>query len=298
MLIADNTKFFRAEMKDPHAEEFIEAIGFPIYSNSKPSVESFRSIFELLWNERVLNEELKRTETMQKEFIDVAAHELRNPIQPILALSDILQSKEDGDIKQYRELLNVINRSAKKLQRLTEDILDVSKIESQTLKLNKNQFNLKDVTINTLVDFKTQLKSEDKDNKIKLDFVSKENEDTFVYADLGRITQVLSNLLSNALKFTEEGSITVRMKREKDNNAANNNSHELVVVSIQDRGKGIDPAVKDKLFEKFETKSEKGIGLGLYISRKIIEAHGGRIWAENNSDEKGATFYFSLPIAS
>jgi signal transduction histidine kinase len=298
MLIADNTKFFRAEMKDPHAEEFIEAIGFPIYSNSKPSVESFRSIFELLWNERVLNEELKRTETMQKEFIDVAAHELRNPIQPILALSDILQSKEDGDIKQYRELLNVINRSAKKLQRLTEDILDVSKIESQTLKLNKNQFNLKDVTINTLVDFKTQLKSEDKDNKIKLDFVSKENEDTFVYADLWRITQVLSNLLSNALKFTEEGSITVRMKREKDNNAANNNSHELVVVSIQDRGKGIDPAVKDKLFEKFETKSEKGIGLGLYISRKIIEAHGGRIWAENNSDEKGATFYFSLPIAS
>ena len=290
----DNTKFFRAELKDPHADEFIESIGISIYSNNKPSVESFRSIFELLWNERVLNEELKNTETMQKEFIDMAAHELRTPIQPILSLSDILQSKEEGDIKQYRELLNVINRSAKKLQRLTEDILDVSRIESQTLKLNKNQFNLKEVIMHTLADLKAQLKSTGKDNKINLDFVSKEKGDTFVHADQGRITQVISNLLSNAVKFTEEGTIIVKMKREKgDDNA---NSHELIVVSIQDTGKGIDPAVRNKLFEKFETKSEKGIGLGLYISRKIIEAHGGRIWAENNPNGKGATFSFSLPI--
>jgi signal transduction histidine kinase len=128
-----------------------------------------------------------------------------------------------------------------------------------------------------------------------LDFVSKGNEDTFVYADLWRITQV-SNLLSNAVKFTEEGSITVKMTREKDNNAASNNRHELVVVSILDTGKGIHPTVKGKLFEKFETSSEKGIGLGLYISKKIIEAHGGRVWAENNSDGKGATFSFSLLI--
>ena len=219
MLIADNARYFRAELKDPHAGEFIEAIGFPIYSNSKPSVESFRSIFELLWNERVLNEELKNTQAMQKEFINIAAHELRNPIQPILGLSHTLLS-EEGDIKQYRELLNVIYRNAKRLQRLTEDVLDVSKIESKTLKLNKNQFNLKEVIMNILADFKTQLKSEGKDNKINLHFVSKENEDIFVYADLDRITQVVSNLLSNAVKFTEEGSITVRMKREKDYNAA------------------------------------------------------------------------------
>ena len=291
----DNTKFFRAELKDPHADEFIESIDISIYSNSKPSVESFRSIFELLWNESVLNEELKNTETMQKEFIDIAAHELRTPIQPILSLSAILQSKEEGNIKQYRELLDVINRSAKKLQRLTEGILDVSRIESQTLKLNKSQFNLKELILHILADSKAELKSIGKDNKINLEFVSKKNEDTFVHADQGRITQVISNLLSNAVKFTEEGSITIKIKREKgDDNA---NSHELIVVSIQDTGKGIDPAVKDKLFEKFETKSEKGMGLGLYISRKIIEAHGGRIWAENNADGKGATFSFSLPLS-
>jgi signal transduction histidine kinase len=296
MLIVDNTKFFRAELKDPHADEFMEAIGFPIYSNSKHSVESFRSIFELLWNERILNEELKNTETMQKEFIDIAAHELRTPIQPILSLSALLQSKEEGDIKQYRELLDVIHRSAKKLQTLTEAILDVSKIESHTLKLNKNQFNLKELILDTLADYKAELKSTGKDNKINLEFASKENEDPFfVHADQGRIVQVVSNLLSNAIKFTEEGSITVKMKREKD---VNINSHELIVVSIQDTGKGIDPAVKDKLFEKFETKSEKGMGLGLYISRKIIEAHGGRIWAEDNANSKGATFSFSLPITN
>jgi signal transduction histidine kinase len=173
--------------------------------------------------------------------------------------------------------------------------LDVSRVESQTLKLNKNQFNLKEVIMHILADLKAQLKSTDKDNKINLDFVSNEEGDTFVHADQGRITQVISNLLSNAVKFTEEGSITIKIKREKgDDNA---NSHELIVVGIQDTGKGIDPAVKDKLFEKFETKSEKGIGLGLYISRKIIEAHGGRIWAENDADGKGATFSFSLPLS-
>src|ERR687888_131883 len=126
MFIVDNAKFFRAELREPKAENFLEAIGFTTYSNSRRSVESFRSIFELLWNEHLLNEELKNTETMQKEFINVAAHELRSPIQPILGLSDTLLSKKEIDTKQYRELLQVINRNAKRLRRLTEDILDVT----------------------------------------------------------------------------------------------------------------------------------------------------------------------------
>jgi signal transduction histidine kinase len=234
---------------------------------------------------------------MQQEFISIAAHELRNPIQPILGLSAILQSKAEGDIKDYRELLDIIYRSAKRLQQLTEDILDVARIESQTLHLNKSQFNLKEVILNAIADSKTQLKSEGKDNKVKLDFISKE-EDNFLYGDPGRITQVISNFLSNAIKFTDEGVITVRMKRYEDNNSAtNNNNQRAVMVSVQDIGKGIDPTVKDRLFEKFSTKSEKGLGLGLYISRKIIEAHGGKIWAENNDcGKKGATFYFTLPV--
>jgi two-component system, OmpR family, sensor histidine kinase VicK len=236
---------------------------------------------------------------MQQEFISTAAHELRNPIQPILGLSAILASKAEGDIKQYRELLDVIYRSAKRLQQLTEDILDVAKIESQTLNLNKSHFNLKEVMLNTIADFKTLLKSEGKDTKVKLDYISKE-EDIFVYGDPGRITQVIYNFLSNAIKFTDEGVITVSMKRYEDNNhATNNNNQRTVVVSVQDTGKGIDPTVKDRLFEKFSTKSEKGLGLGLYISKKIIETHDGKIWAENNADgKKGATFYFILPATN
>ena len=298
MFIVDNEKFFGAEMIEPQAETFSEAIGFGVYSNSRRSVESFKSFFELLWNERILNEELKNMETMQQEFISIAAHELRNPIQPILGLSAILRSKAEGDIKQYRELLDVIHRNAKKLQQLTEDILDVAKIESQTLNLNKSRFNLKELILNTIADIKTHLKSEGKDNKVKLDFISNEQEDIFLYGDAGRITQVIYNFLSNAIKFTDEGAITVRMKRYKDNNnATNNNNQGAVMVSVQDTGKGIDPTVKDRLFEKFATKSEKGLGLGLYISKKIIEAHDGKIWAENNPDgKKGATFYFILPL--
>jgi signal transduction histidine kinase len=301
MFIVDSEKFFRAELREPQAETFSEAIGIGVYSNSKRSVESFKSFFELLWNERILNEELKNMETMQQEFISTAAHELRNPIQPILGLSAILRSKAEGDIKQYRELLDVIYRSSKRLQQLTEDILDVAKIESQTLNLNKSQFNLKEVILNTIADIKTHLKSEGKDNKVKLDFIAKQQEGIFLYGDPARITQVISNILSNAIKFTDEGVITVKMKRYgEDNNATNNNNNQQVVmVSVQDTGKGIDPTVKDRLFEKFATKSEKGLGLGLYISKKIIEAHGGKIWAENNADgKKGSTFYFTLPVTN
>ena len=119
------------------------------------------------------------------------------------------------------------------------------------------------------------------------------NDDIFVYVDTGRITQVISNLLSNAIKFTEEGTITAKIEKRIDKN----NQEQIVTVCIKDTGKGIDPTIRDKLFEKFATRSEKGMGLGLYLSRKIIEAHGGKIWAENNADGKGATFYFSLPLS-
>ena len=297
MFIVDNEKFLRAELKEPKAEIFSEAIGFTIYSNSRRSVDSFKSVFELLWNERILNEDLKRADIMQRDFINVAAHELRTPIQPIIGLTDLLQCKKQGDITQYSQFIDIINRNAKRLQRLTEDILDVARIESESLPLRKVQFNLKELILNAITDYKSQIKKELKDNRVRLEFTSRtdNNDDIFVYGDVGRIIQVISNLLTNAIKFTEEGTITVKLEKRMDNNNKKDQG-EVVVVSVRDTGKGIDPAVKDKLFEKFATKSEKGMGLGLYLSRKIIEAHGGKIWAENNSDGKGATFYFSLPF--
>ena len=292
MFIADSTRFLRDELKEPKADEFSKAIGFTVYSNSTRSVDSFKSVFELLWNERTLNEELKRADIMQKEFINVAAHELRTPIQPIIGLSDVLHSRIKDT--EQRELLDVVIRNAKRLQRLTEDILDVARIETESLVLRKIRFNIKELILNTITDYKTQIKKEDKDSKLGLVITTKEDDNNngiYVYGDTGRITQVISNLLSNAIKFTEEGTITIKIEKE-----THDNNHGIVNVSIKDSGKGIDPIIKENLFEKFATRSEKGMGLGLYLSKKIIEAHGGNLWAENNVGSKGATFSFSLKL--
>ena len=235
-----------------------------------------------------LNEQLKVNEKLQKEFVNIATHELRTPIQPILGLTEILKSTT-RDTKDH-ELVDVVYRNAKRLHHLTEDILDVNRIESQLLLLNKERFNLTEMILDVIADTKNQIATKNKDNNLKLKFINKDNEsqeDIFVVADKGRISRVISNLLSNAIKFTNEGIITVSTEK-KDNE---------VLVSIKDTGAGIDAEILPRLFTKFATKSETGgTGLGLFISKSIVDAHGGKIWGENNLDGKGATFTFSLPV--
>ena len=292
MLIVDNARFLKVEIRKPNSEIFSEAIGFAIYSNSRHSVDSFKSFFELLWNERKLNEELNRADEMQKEFINIAAHELRTPIQPILGLSEVLHDKIK-DTKQI-ELVDAIIRNAKRLQRLTEDILDVSKIESQSLNLNKQQLNLNDVLSSVIQDYPKQIKKGNNSNtNVKLSYKPTADDKLIVVeADKARIVQVISNLLSNAVKFTKRKGSMIFITTEKKQN-------QEVVVKIKDTGTGIDHEILPRLFSKFASKSYQGTGLGLYISKSIIEAHGGKMWAENNNynayGEKGATFYFTLP---
>jgi signal transduction histidine kinase len=226
---------------------------------------------------------------MQKEFINIAAHELRTPVQPILGLSEVLLSEEENEGK--RRLIDVISRNAKRLERLTQDILDVTRIESQLLRLNKEKFNLNSVVLSIMEEYKNKIGENDRGD-IKLLYNPIEgNNNIIVDADRGRITQVVSNLLDNAIKFTEEGTIMVSTEVK---NGGNNNNN-IAVVSVKDTGSGIDPEIMARLFTKFSSKSWKGTGLGLFISKSIIEAHGGKIWAENNIDGKGATFSFSLP---
>jgi signal transduction histidine kinase len=304
ILIVDAKRFLNAELREPLATEFPSAIGFTIHSNSKPSVESFKSIFELLWNERILNEELKKSEKMQKEFINIAAHELRNPIQPILSITEVLQ--RNAKDAQQSKLLEITIRNAKRLRQLTEEVLDVSRIESNLLQLKKEQFNLTETIINCISDFRNQIKNEERDSKLRLEALFSmhqgankkevDNEDILIEADRNRLYQVVSNLLNNAVKFTKEGTISVNVMMKKIREE-NDNNHKEIIVSISDTGPGIDPEILPRIFSKFVTKSETGgTGLGLYISKSIIEAHGGRMWAENNKNgEKVATFYFTLP---
>ena len=228
-----------------------------------------------------INEQLKNHDKMQNEFINIASHEMKTPTQSILLHSSLLFAQPE--IRE--ESIEAIRRSATRLQRLTNDILDVTRIGSHTLKLNKERFNLNDIITGLLEEYDAEVDS----GRIQLIY---EPRDIFVLADKSRIIQIISNLLSNAIKFTQEGSIHVTTEKKNDNNDGNN----FVVISVIDSGTGIDPGILPKLFSKFTTKSDMGIGLGLYISKNIVEAHGGMIWAGNNNDGKGATFSFSFPL--
>jgi signal transduction histidine kinase/CheY-like chemotaxis protein len=285
ILIVDRKVSFVIELIDDTKATFEEAIGLATYSNSKSTALSYVSIFESLWNQTELYEQLKIHSKMQKEFITIAAHELRTPIQPILGLSEILLCKK-GSIEQEKELLNVIIRNAKRLRKLTENILDVTKIESQSLTVNKQHCRLNDIITNVLADHKKE-EGDNKQRIIKLAYFSN-NDNIIVNADAERLTQVVSNLLTNAFKFTQKGEITVNITRD--------DTDQQVIVSVTDTGQGIDPEIMPRLFTKFATKSIVGTGLGLYVSKRIIEAHGGKMWAENDSDGIGATFSFTIPL--
>ena len=231
--------------------------------------------------------QLRQNDKLQKEFINMAAHELRTPIQPILGLTDVLLDKASDP--HQSQLLEVIMRNARRLQRLSGDILDVSKIESSSLKLSKTPMELNEVIQTVINDFENGRKLE-RNKNVKIFFQPKDS--IIVYVDKDRIFQVLSNLLNNALKFTKHGTVMININPDdRENNKA-------VKVTIQDTGVGITQELMPNLFSKFVTSSYNGTGLGLFISKGIIEAHGGRIWAENNSNGVGASFSFSLPITS
>jgi signal transduction histidine kinase len=268
------------------------------------------------------NEQLEAQERAQREFINIAAHELRTPIQPILGLSEIIRegilnlakqlqmvqgevvykqlqnantiparsdsinrsSSLSPSIEKLIPLVDVINRNAKRLEKLTSNLLDVSRIENnKSLELSNEKFDLRQKIENVINDMRSVIPN-NKDIQIK--FESKVRKaPVMVEGDRERIFEVISNLLSNAIKFTQEGEVVVVLD-EKDGQA---------IVSVRDTGSGIAPEIYPNLFTKFTTKSEKGTGLGLFIAKNIIEAHGGKIWAENNSDGRGAMFTFILP---
>jgi signal transduction histidine kinase len=298
ILVVDRKECLVMELRDDSKTTFDEAIGLSTYSNSKAGVLSYVAIFESLWDQTELYQEIKKAHEVlklhdkaQRMFINIAAHELRTPIQPIIGLSQILLSKT-GSIEQYSDHLNTINRNAKRLNRLSDDILDVTKIESNTLELRKEQFNLNDVIINIMDD--TTLGKKIDSKRVQIVY---QPQDILLNADKGRIIQVISNLLSNAIEFTKDGVITISTRIDKSGNNNNDNNTDKITISIKDTGTGIDPGILPELFSKFTTKSFSGTGLGLFISKSIVEAHGGIMWANNNRDGKGATFSFKIPLA-
>jgi two-component system, OmpR family, sensor histidine kinase VicK len=273
-------------------------------------VSSYISIFEVLWNQTKLYEDLRKHDKMQQEFINIAAHELRTPAQSILGYTELAKTDPQYMEKHAQSFLEVMYRNAIRIHKLTKDILDVTRIESQTLNLDKIRFNLKDLIKSLVEDVQPKLVADNSNNKVKVVYrslndieggVDNHSDNVFVQADIDRIAQVISNLSDNALKFTHQGlvSVTVSINKEYKQEQEGENKNE-VVVCVEDSGSGIDPQIFPRLFTKFSSKSFSGTGLGLYISKSIIEAHGGKIWAKNNNDQKktGATFCFTLPLTT
>lgn len=281
--------------------------------------ESYRQLS--FANERLttLNEKLVNSERVQKEFINVAAHELRTPIQPIIGLTEIMRKKINEP--DMREMIDAIARSAERMHHLSSDILDVTRIESQTLHLNREPIDIIPLVSNVIRDYSLRedasrhggsenrdCKTRGRNGRVELSFVQPPSDEKIVVsADKDRIVQVVSNLLDNAYKFTGHGKIRVSIEKstcgDNGNELSNNKDcgedsegQGFLLIKVQDTGKGIDSDVLPKLFTKFVTKSERGTGLGLFISKGIVEMHGGKIWGSNNPNGVGASFCFTLPL--
>lgn len=269
LLIVDDKKCIVVE----ESEGDSQSGGFILYTNSPPAVRSFRTLFDIQWRELALVDSLLLTGKQRDEFISVAAHELRNPITPIMLFVDGLRE----EMGERPEIAGIV-RNTRRLQRLIQDILDVAKVDNKNLALKKSEFDMNALLREACADAQNQARG----RSVKVTFEPAGR--LMVSADQVRISQVVYNMLDNALKFTQKGEIKVTAKK----------SGQGVEVSVKDDGAGISPKVMPRLFEKFVTGSDSGTGIGLYLSRAIVETHGGRIWAENNKG-RGATFNFLIP---
>jgi signal transduction histidine kinase len=294
-LIVDKKSVFIIDVKDDNKDNFLEAVGYATYHTSKSRTESYNFIFDTIWRQADLYESLREAnrnliysyqkleehDAMEKEFINLAAHELRTPSQSIIGYSEMLKDLPERN-KQYEE---AISRNAERLYSLVTNMLSIARIESQTMKLNKIIFDLNVKIENVIRDVSQQIELR-KADKVRIDF--RPSGKINIIADKEKIFQVFANLLNNAIKFTNEGTIKISVKEKQKTNEA--------VVMIKDSGPGIDAEIIPHLFSKFKTKSEKGLGLGLYISKNIVEAHHGKIEAFNNPNSEGATFVVTLPL--
>ena len=291
ILIVDNKQCLILELKDDKQNTSHDAVGLATYSISPTIISSYLAVFESFWRQAELFEKMKEVEILEKDFINFAAHELRNPVQPIIGFSELLYSKIEN--QEHRRLLDEVILNARRLERLARVMLDVTRIENNSLILTKETVDTAKVVKDIVDSYNQNLREKNVVNKTKnleeLMIIQNGVKDLEVTLDKVRITQVICNILDNALSFSHEGKIKVVLKKEK------RNRQNFLLVRVKDTGPGIDPEILSKLFTKFASKSDMGTGLGLFISKGIVEAHGGKIWAENNPN-RGATFSFILPI--
>jgi two-component system, OmpR family, sensor histidine kinase VicK len=291
ILLVDSKKCLIVELKDDKQDTSYDAVGLSTYSISPTIILSYLAVFESFWRQAELFEKMKEVEILEKDFINIAAHELRNPIQPIIGFSELLYSKIDN--QEQRRLLDEVIVNARRLERLAQIMLDVTRIENNSLILTKEIVDLGKVIRDIIEGYNRKLEERNVEgmshNTKEVAVICDGIKSVKATVDKVRITQVICNIIDNAVSFSHEGTIRVILRKEEQE------GQNFLIIAVKDMGRGIDQEILPKLFTKFASKSHMGTGLGLFISKAVVVAHGGKIWAENNRD-KGATFSFSLPI--
>lgn len=232
-------------------------------------------------------DKLREADKLKDEFMNIAAHELKTPLVPIMGYVNMMRDGSLGSLSQeVKDSLEIIYRNVGRLRKLIEDILDISKLESGAMKFEMGNVRVEEIINNSVQDMQSYA------GKKQLTIEAELQPDLpRVYGDKNRLMQVLTDLIDNALKFTEKGGVFVEARREGDD----------VLIGVRDTGIGISGENIGRLFHKFYqidsslSRRYGGTGLGLAICRKIIEVHGGRIWVESEPG-KGSVFKFTLPV--
>jgi len=249
-----------------------------------------KKLREIAERERILREDAEKLSQAKTEFIAIASHQLRTPLTVISGYLSMILDGDYGEISQkIKEIIKKVLQSAQRLIRLVNSILDISKIEAGEIEMNWQRVDLREIAREVIEELK--IKAEQKNLNLDLK-EPKEKIENLV--DREKIREVLFNLVDNAIKYTQEGKITLILKREIEKNVDQ--------IWIKDTGEGLTKEEKEKLFKRFSRGAAgikfwvEGTGLGLFISKSFVELHGGKIWVESEGKSKGTTFYIELPI--
>jgi len=231
-----------------------------------------------------IENELKKSERLKTEFMNIAAHELKSPVTPIRGYLDLIISDAETSEK-VKNWASISLRNSERLLRLVNDILDVSRLDSDTMRFDMGKLNIADILNEVAEDMKPAVENKNLEFKIH-----KPDNLPHILGDRCRLLQVLRNIIGNAIKFTDNGYISIEAEREEN----------YILISIEDTGTGISNEELKKIFRKFyqvymgNDRNNEGTGLGLFICREIIEKHNGKMWAESKL-RKGSKFLIKLP---
>ncbi|MBA3750998.1 MAG: HAMP domain-containing histidine kinase, partial [Nitrosopumilus sp.] len=260
---------------------------FNIVSNNESQIWYNVAIFESLWKQSVLVNkigklyvELEQNNNSNSNLMRIIAHEIKSPIQSILGLSEIVESNTRLNSEQKNELLKIMFRNTRKLDLLTNNILDYARFENNLFDLNLESFDIIKLIEELIDDYRLDANKKE----VVIEHIYQENP-LFISADRLRMMEVIDNLLHNSIKFTDNGHISIYTKIVKNN----------IMIEISDTGCGIPEKSISNVFSKFFTTDKLGTGLGLFISKTIVEKHGGKINVKNNHQQRGCTFFVEIP---